>query len=96
MSEIYVNEDELQALATTLGARADELEALIDGVPQAASLLAHGWEGEAASAALDRAVGHEKKLRDVAKSLADNKKALESELDHYREAHATVNAMWAS
>ena len=96
MSEIYVNEDELQALATTLGARADELEALIDGVPQAASLLAHGWEGEAASAALDRAVGHEKKLRDVAKSLADNQKALESALDHYREAHATVNAMWAS
>ena len=96
MSEIYVNEDELQALATTLGARADELEALIDGVPQAASLLAHGWEGEAASAALDRAVGHEKKLRDVAKSLADNKKARESALDQYREAHATVNAMWAS
>ena len=96
MSEIYVNEDELQALATTLGARADELEALIDGVPQAASLLARGWEGEAASAALDRAVGHEKKLRDVAKSLADNKKALESALDHYREALATVNAMWAS
>ena len=30
------------------------------------------------------------------KSLADNKKALESALDHYREAHATVNAMWAS
>lgn len=96
MTEIFVNAGELQSLATTLGARAQELEARIDGVPQAAAFLANNWEGEAASSALDRIVRDEKKLRQIAEHLTANKKALESALETYGEAEQKISALWGS
>lgn len=75
MTEIFVNAGELQSLATTLGARAQELEARIDGVPQTAAFLANNWEGEAATAALDRIIRDEKQLRQIAERLTAKKGA---------------------
>lgn len=96
MTEIFVNAGELQSLATTLGARAQELEARIDGVPQTAAFLANNWEGEAATAALDRIVRDEKQLRQIAERLTANKKALESALKAYSEAEQKVSALWGN
>ncbi len=96
MTEIFVNAGELQSLATTLGARAQELEARIDGVPQTAAFLAYIWEGEAATAALDRIIRDEKQLRQIAERLTANKKALESALEAYSEAEQKVSALWGN
>ena len=95
MTDLYVNEEELQALSDTLRMRVFHMEAMIDTIPQIAAFLAGSWQGEAARAALLRMKLDERALREMADALSQARQLLDEAIRTYEETEQTVSSLWA-
>lgn len=95
MPDLYVNEDELQSLSSTLRQRADQMEAIIDSIPTTRAFLASTWEGEAARAAFNRMQIGEQELRETANALFQAQQLLDEAIRTYEETEQTVSSLWA-
>lgn len=95
MPDLYVDEDGLQSLSSTLSQRVDQMEAIIDSIPQAQNYLASTWEGEAARAALNRMRMDEEALRDTAEALSRARQLLDEAIQTYEETEQNVSSLWS-
>ena len=91
MPDLYVNEDELQSLSSTLRERVDQMETTIDNIPTTRAFLASTWEGEAARAMrMD-----EEALRDTADALSRARQLLDEAIQTYEETEQSVSSLWS-
>lgn len=94
MPDLYVDEDGLQSLSSTLSQRVDHMEAIIDTIPMM-KFLANTWEGEAARAALNRMRIDEEALRESADALSRARELLDDAIRTYEETEQTVSSLWS-
>lgn len=95
MADLYVDEGELQSLSSTLRQRVDQMETIIDTIPQTQNFLASAWEGEAARAAFNRMQIDEEELRYMADVLAKAQQLLDEAIQTYEETEQSVSALWS-
>ena len=95
MPDLYVNEDELQSLSSTLRERVDQMETTIDNIPTTRAFLASTWEGEAARAAFNRMRMDEEALRDTADALSRARQLLDEAIQTYEETEQSVSSLWS-
>lgn len=95
MPDLYVNEDELQSLSSTLRERVDQMETTIDNIPTTHAFLASTWEGEAARAAFNRMRMDEEALRDTADALSRARQLLDEAIQTYEETEQSVSSLWS-
>ena len=94
MPDLYVDEDGLQSLSSTLSQRVDHMEAIIDTIPMMMKFLANTWEGEAARAALNRMRIDEEALRESADALSRARELLDDAIRTYEETEQPVSSLW--
>ena len=95
MPDLYVDEDGLQSLSSTLSQRVDHMEAIIDTIPMMMKFLANTCEGEAARAALNRMRIDEEALRESADALSRARELLDDAIRTYEETEQTVSSLWS-
>ena len=95
MPDLYVDEDGLQSLSSTLSQRVDHMEAIIDTIPMMMKFLVNTWEGEAARAALNRMRIDEEALRESADALSRARELLDDAIRTYEETEQTVSSLWS-
>ena len=95
MPDLYVDEDGLQSLSSTLSQRVDHMEAIIDTIPMMMKFLANTWEGEASRAALNRMRIDEEALRESADALSRARELLDDAIRTYEETEQTVSSLWS-
>jgi WXG100 family type VII secretion target len=95
MADLYVDEGELQSLSSTLRQRVDQMETIIDTIPQTQNFLASAWEGEAARAAFNRMQIDEEELRYMADVLAKAQQLLDEAIQTYEETEQSVSSLWS-
>ncbi len=95
MPDLYVNEDELQSLSSTLRQRVDQMEVIIDTIPMTMNYLASTWEGEAARAAFHRMQIDEQELRATADALSQAQQLLDEAIQTYEETEQNVSSLWS-
>ena len=95
MADLYVDEGELQSLSSTLRQRVDQMETIIDTIPQTQNFLASAWEGEAARAAFNRMQIDEQELRYMADVLAKAQQLLDEAIQTYEETEQSVSSLWS-
>lgn len=95
MADLYVDEGELQSLSSTLRQRVDQMETIIDTIPQTQNFLANTWEGEAARAAFNRMQINEQELRYMADVLAKAQQLLDEAIQTYEETEQSVSSLWS-
>lgn len=95
MADLYVDEGELQSLSSTLRQRVDQMETIIDTIPQTQNFLASAWEGEAARAAFNRMQIDEEELRYMADALAKAQQLLDEAIQTYEETEQSVSSLWS-
>ena len=95
MADLYVDEGELQSLSSTLRQRVDQMETIIDTIPQTQNFLASAGEGEAARAAFNRMQIDEEELRYMADVLAKAQQLLDEAIQTYEETEQSVSSLWS-
>lgn len=73
----------------------DQMETIIDTIPQTQNFLASAWEGEAARAAFNRMQIDEEELRYMADVLAKAQQLLDEAIQTYEETEQSVSSLWS-